>query len=78
MDRSKVNTSANSVNFDRLELLVVAESLIPSINDLEPRHTIDRDLDSLNEREHTHGRLELASQQVLLCPHRPKLWLGWY
>ena len=55
VDRSRVNTSANSVNFDRLELLVVVESLIPSIDDPEPRHKIDRDLDNLNEREHTHG-----------------------
>ena len=78
MDRSKVNTSANSVDFDRLELLMVVESLIPSINDPEPRHTIDRDLDSVNEREHTRGRLELASQQVRVYPHRPELWLGWY
>ena len=78
VDRSKVNTSANSVDFDRLELLVVVESLIPSIDDPEPRRTIDRDLDSLNERERTHGQLELASQQVRVCPHRPKLWLGWY
>ena len=57
---------------------MVVESLIPSINGSEPQHTIDRDLDNLNEREHTHGRLELANQQVRLCPYRPELWLEWY
>ena len=57
---------------------MVVESLTPSLNGLEPQHKIDRDLDSLNERERTHGRLELANQQVRLCRHRPELWLEWY
>ena len=77
MDRSRVNTSANSVDYDRQVRSMVVESLIPSINDREPRHMLDRDLDNLNERERTHGRLELANQWTGLCPHQPELWLEW-
>jgi hypothetical protein len=71
-----VNTSANSVNYDRLGRSMVVESLIPSINGSEPLHMLDRDLDNLNGRERTHGRLELTNQRVQLCPHRRGLWLG--
>ena len=62
MDRSRVNMAANNRCDDRLAEVMAVQNPSPSINDSTPGRILDRVLDSLNERERIHGRLEPTNQ----------------